>query len=130
MAKIVWTPANSEMGIGAVVMERPLKPLTLAQYRSLLANKINRMVEQMEPEEARRVLWEAEDQEGLSLAARPMQVGDHLEENSDHLVSRSGMSRERWPIPPEKIKQTVDLTLDQVEAVTLPEFLGALYPGL
>ena len=42
MAKIVWTPANSEMGLGTVVMERPLKPLTMEEYRARLLQQYAR----------------------------------------------------------------------------------------
>ena len=42
MAKIAWTPANSEMGVGTVILERPTEPLTMDRYRGLLAGRIDR----------------------------------------------------------------------------------------
>ena len=128
MAKIAWTPALSQMGIGTVVMPRPTKPLTLTLYQGYLGARINRMVERAGVELAAEILAQTvEVEEYLSVASRPETAGEVLAENSDLLLQKSGMGAERWPIPPSKIKQRIDLSIQQIEEVTLEQYLGDLY---
>ena len=129
-AKIVWTPARSQMGIGTVVMPRPTKPLTLLEYTSHLGARINRMVNRAGPELASILLAQTvEVEEYLSVASRPETAGEVLAENSDVLVAKSGMAAERWPIPPSKIKADPELTPEMVEQEDLEDWLGTLYHG-
>lgn len=131
MAKIVWTPENSEMGLGAVVMERPLKPLTLAEYRSDLDARITRMVCRAGLERASELLSATvEAAEPLPVAQRPLDAAELMVEDSEILVERSGMLGEDWPIPPEKIKPDPELTVEMVEETDLEDWLGTLYHGI
>ena len=126
MAKIVWTPAGSVMGLGTVLLERPLKPLTLDQYRAALSSKIDRMVQAEGQEQAADLMSRTvEVAEGLSVARRPDQAGDVLVWESEELANKSGMLTQNWPVPPRKIR---------AEPVSPPpileEFLDNLYPDL
>lgn len=128
MAKIVWTPENSLMGLGTVVLERPLKPLTLQEYRSALSNRIDRMVEQEDPEEAAAILSATvERYEPLSVSGHLANAGNVLAEDSEWLGQRSGMFSEKWPVPPSKIKPDPELTPEDLDERGLEEFLGMLY---
>jgi hypothetical protein len=129
MAKIVWTPEGSEMGLGTVVMERPLMPLTMDDYRGKLSGRITRMIRRAGLPRAKRLLSEtAEVQEGLS-ASDPLETAELLVWDSEDLANKSGMLDQTWPIPPGQIKPDPGRTVEQVEETDLRDWLGMLYPA-
>lgn len=122
--EIVWTPENSVMGLGTVAMPMPTAPLTLEQYRGLLARRINRMVDRAGPEEAETLLSRGPSLiEHLEMA--PEHAGEVMAWNSEWLGERSGMSP--FPVPVAKIRPDPDLTPEMLEETTLEEFLSRLY---
>jgi hypothetical protein len=131
MERIVWTPEGSQMGLGTVVMPRPTKPLTRADYQGYLDGRITRMVRRAGLSQAAQMLSRtAEVAEGLSVSNNPLEAGEILVFNSDQLAIASGMSGQNWPIPPEQIKPELDPPLEVVEETDLEEWLGMLYPGV
>jgi hypothetical protein len=127
MAKIVWTPAGAERGLGLVVMERPAKPLTLEEYRWMLELRIRRMVERAPTSMVRRMkdlAWENE-----SLILDPKTASETLAWDSEILANKTAMFQPDWPIPPSQISQELEPTPEQMSEEILEDFLGALYDG-
>jgi len=111
-------------------MERPTKPLTLGQYRAALASMINRMVKEAGPEQAAYLLDQTVERiEGLSVINHLAQTGTVMVFESEHLMERSGMLEPNWPIPPDQIKQEIELTQEEILEQPLEEYLGILYHG-
>jgi hypothetical protein len=118
------------MGVGTVEIPRPVKPLTLEQYRQAMARKINRMVERAGPQAAARLLAETVERvDGLQMARRLDQVGELMAEESETLQERAGLFNQIWPIKPMSIRPD-QKGIDPQEEMTLAEFLGQVYHGL
>lgn len=126
--EIVWTPDNSEMGVGTVLLQLHKKPVTLNDYRWALERKLHRMIQLTGSESARRLLArtvEAFDSlavtEDLSTAAETMAF------ESETIGLKTGALSQEWPM-----KKFPALESEQdramVEAQTLEEFLMRVYP--
>lgn len=131
MAQIVWTPEKSVMGLGTVLMDRPVQPLTLDQYRWALAARIDRMVQEAGDDAPRLLRKTVEYQEiHMTVATHLGQVGEIMAWDSDQLTDQSGMLGENWPLAPGKVRQQVEPTAEDLEQMDLEEYLGRLYSGL
>ena len=125
MAAIIWTPEGADPALATVEMARPTQPVTRDRYRGALATRIDRMVRAETAERAGQILRETvEANEGLLVAARPEDAGDVLVFESSALAEAAGLTSMDWPIPAQKIKQS----LDPMPEMTLAEYLGRLYP--
>lgn len=124
MARIAWTPDQSEQGMGTVLLpRRPLKPLTRAQYLLALSARIDRLIAAETPERARQLLAPIEAQESLSLQ-RLGQAGEALTD-SERLREMSGANSPQFPVSPSSL--THDPAAEtRLEAETLEEFLSNL----
>lgn len=111
---LVFTPPHSQMGLGSVVVrQRPRRPVSPAEYRGMLARRIQEMVDAAEPKEARLLLGELARQEGITLSLRS--AGEMLAEHSQTL--REMASYPVVPIRPEQFdddSETADSIADEV----------------
>lgn len=122
MTKIVWTPPGSQLGLGAVELERqPQVHLTPAAYRWALAERINKLVAAEDPDRARELLHRVELEERLSLPDDLAEVGHVLVESSQWLRERAAYPTEPVPSP---LGHDPD---DNLDDDNLESFLGCLY---
>lgn len=121
---IAWSPIDSQLGVGAVLFHRqPTELLTRSSYLLKLASRIDRLVAKEEPEDARALLAQYEDIEGLELASDPATAGIVLAENSEWLLERSGFPADGIEPPFGHSEETAAFLAEE----TLEDFLAALY---
>lgn len=132
MAKIVWTPEKSEMGLGSVILETPTSPLTLDGYRGLLMGRISRMIRRTDPEEAEGLLLKTLGAvENLWMPGQDLgDAPELLVWDSETLMERSGMMGQAFPVPLARISPRRDLTPEDFEEESLEEYLFVLFNGM
>lgn len=121
---IAWTPPEAQRGMGLVLLppQQALKPLTLDSFRAALAARINRLVEQEDPEDAQALLRQVRDREGLRVPDLS-RAGEVLVDQSQALSQAAAFPLE--PIPPP-FKDDPE-SKAALEGETLEEFLASLY---
>lgn len=124
MAKIAWTPPDSQWGLGSILLPaQPAERLTRERYQLLLAQRIDRMVQRAGLEQARALLARYEEVERFSLAKEPQVAGEILAENSEWLRQRAAFPWAGVEPPLEHSPETEA----RLEEETLEEFLALLY---
>ena len=121
---IAWTPPEAQRGLGLVLLppQQALKPLTLGSFRAALAARINRLVGQEDPEDARALLRLVADKEDL-------QVED-LSQAGDLLADQSHALKKAAAFPPEPVQPPLKAAPEgeaMLKEETLEEFLSSLY---
>ena len=120
----VFTPPYSQRAIGTVTTKhRPTQPVSTATYRAMLARRIQEMVDDTDPDEAKALLRPLAMQEGLILTRDLNQVGDILAEYSQSLRELAGYPME--PISPDAFKSDHDTHL-AISEETLEEWVMRL----
>lgn len=122
---IAWRIPGSEGTLGLIPLRRrPIKPLTPAEIRFALADRIYGLVSKETPERARVLLVAAADNEGLEVGDRLETAGELLAENSNWLRSRAQIPTR--PVPAREVKPDPEATA-LLEEETLETFLAELY---
>lgn len=119
---IAWTPPGSQFGLGSILTPQ-VKVLEPDQYRSRLADRINRLVGRETKERAATLLRQAGEHEPISPENDLPRAGEILANHSQWLRERAAM-----PSQPVKgpLKDNPEIK-GHLEDETLEEFLGALY---
>lgn len=121
---LVFTPAHSQMALGSVVVrKRPALPVSPHQYRLLLADRIQAMIDDVEPEDAKPLLRELAVQEGLVLTRDLSNAGVTLAEYSQTLREMAAYPVQ--PILPEQFEEDID-TADAIAEEVLEEWVTLL----
>jgi hypothetical protein len=121
---LIFEPPYSRMGMGIVrLAKRPDGPVTPPAYRMLLARRIQEMVDDADPDEAKAILRELGMQEGVMLSRDLSQAGELLAEHSQTLRELAAYPVE--PIPPEAFQHDGEM-LDAIAEENLEEFVMRL----
>ena len=100
---IVWTPPESELGLGSVTLPSPpSRPLSRQAYLNALAQRIQDLVDDLPPNQASQLLQVVHEQENLNPSNLSL-VGELLAENSDQLAAKAYRGVQ-FPVPPSQVK--------------------------
>lgn len=123
---IGWTPPRSHLDLGSVLVPDQLAHdgLSPVNYLGLLAKRIDRLVADVPPAEARALLQVVQENEpGVNLPEDLGRVGEVLSQTSNWLLERSGAPNRLVPGP---LVPDQDAVLSIKES-TLEEYLSMLY---
>ena len=120
----VFTPPYSHRATGTVTTKHlPTEPVSTATYRAMLARRIQEMVDDTDPDEAKVLLKPLAMQEGLILTRDLTQAGHVLAEYSQTLRELAGYPME--PIDQDAFKPDHDTHL-AISEETLEEWVMTL----
>ena len=118
---LAFTPPYSKGALGTIlVSKRPLKAITPPVYRMLLAARIQTMVDDADPLEAKEILRELGMQEGLRLTLDLTKAGELLAEHSPTLREMAAYPME--PIAPKDFRPDSE-TESAIAEETLSEWV-------
>lgn len=120
---VTWTPPFSQRAIGTVMAKRrPLKPVMPLTYQSMLEDRIQTLVDRMDPMEAELALAELALRDGLAPIDLPT-AGRTLVRESQILRELAAMPME--PIAPREWANDPEAE-SALETETLTDYLDQL----